>query len=237
MREPSRLELALLRGDHWKIIGKILKYGIAILAIGYVVLLLLRLFTSGDTAVAKEYIRTEAAIELHEASPFTVKKISYPNEYSDGRKEGEHLFRVSHIYYAEATGELQATVRFNDSVTEQAVPTVDGYEQGEVFVFALRDNLGRYYTDYTYLADEKNVLNYRRLLFTGISTEGVSSFDLLVYTVGDKDPEDPYATFPGLFNVLQAYQTVSSGELYGGAPTEKMLHPPVLPLFDGVARP
>ncbi len=206
----KKVELFFLKHSPLKILGKALKYIITVAALGYLVLLLLRLFSSGDTALAKTYIWTEDAIAAAETESLRVKEIVVPGEYSDGRREGEHLFRIRAVFYTENTAELQATLRFNDSV-ERAADDEFGTREGERFLFVLRDNLGNLYPSYRYLSDEKNVLNYRRVVFSGIKTEEVTSFDLLVYHVTAPNATEPYAIFPACFKTLQAYAAADIG--------------------------
>lgn len=182
-----------------KIVGKIIKYFLVALLIFTVGFMFLRVLTSGDTAIAKNFLWTEEAKNSYLKAPdsFRVYSVELMREYTE-----EGKFRVSNVRYAESETDgieqLQFTVRWNDSTIVYLREDfgLDGPPETEPFVFTLTDDLGNIYTDYQTVSDTKPLYNYRRLVFDISDFAASEYFYVNIYYSGTYDAEDskPYGT-------------------------------------------
>lgn len=160
--------------------GRILKktffYSLRVIALIVVGLLFWRIFSSGDTKLAKEFLWNESAITAYNENPNNFQAFHYkhPDNYT---KDGK--FMASNVYFVKSTGQFQITVRYNNSTLKKLAKeyNLEKIPNGEVFVFTLTDNLGNVYTEYEYAVDEKNVYNYRRVIFDGIDMNASKTFE------------------------------------------------------------
>lgn len=185
-----------------RIIGRTIKYIIYAIVLIYISLLCLRVLSSGDTKIAKRFVWTSEAISAYEEDPdsFIVKAINIPEFYSEDGGE----FYISNARFVESIGQFQASIRYNNSAIKNYMKKYDleNEPDGEIFVFTVSDNLGNIYKDYEYVKDSKNVLNYRRVVFSGINMTNVSTLTLNIYYINDVTLSKPYATLP-LYNALK----------------------------------
>ncbi len=184
--------------------GTILKKTLKCLFWGIIILgnllLLWRLFSSGDTKIAKNFVWTENTISAYKTDSDSFKAYKYASDYiitDDGS------FSASNIYYVPSVSQFQFTVRYNNSTLKKLVNQYQLTEKptGETFVYRLTDNRGNEYTEYEFITDSKNVYNYRRVVFEGISMpDGTSeeaaleSLTLNIYYAKDVLLSKPYAT-------------------------------------------
>lgn len=104
--------------------------------------------------------------------------------------------QTSHILYAPTSGQMQFVVRYNKSMQkalnayyERAVDTPIA---GELFTYALRDEDGRLYTDFTLLdGQERNVNVFRQLSFGGVLFDVDTELTLLVSDYRNPDFKEP----------------------------------------------
>ncbi len=182
------------------ILGKTIKYlfwGIIILGN---VFLLWRVFSSGDTKIAKSFIWKEETIALYNQDPDSFK--AYRHEYEYNFTDGG-TFSVSNLYFVPSAEQFQFTVRYNNSTLKKLMQEYNLTEKpsGETFVYRLVDNRGNEYTEYEFLTDSKNVYNYRRVVFDGITMPDENSEEkvletltLNIYYAKDVLLSEPYAT-------------------------------------------
>jgi len=190
-----------------KIIKRIFKYGFRIIAIAVFGIMFWRIISSGDTKLAKSFIWNESAISAYNSDPsaFKVYDCSISDNITDDGK-----FSLSNSFYVPSTGQFQFTVRYNNSTVKKLLNEYDLKEEptGEIFVFTLTDNLGNTYTDYDFVIDEKNLYNYRRIIFDGI--------DLSANKITqDKDGKEVKLTFSSLTLNIYYIDDVVLSEPYG----------------------
>lgn len=194
--------------------SRILHYIVYALILALYLLFMWRMCSRGDTKLAKSYAWTQAARDVYaaDASAFVVQtQEPRQSQVEQTTKKGNRFsFALSSIAYTPSVGGLQFTIRYNDSLTEGLRAEYGDLPDGEQFVFAVIDNTGRIYTTYEWLADERNVNNYRRLVFEGLSTDAVvteqevdgvvtpvtteiTEFFVRIYYIGDVDYQKPLA--------------------------------------------
>lgn len=185
-----------------------------ILLIAFVYLFLIfRIFIQSDTKIAKTFIWTDATVAAYEADkedfeaftqdntyvyydPATEQTIQYAYDtYSGDDAEHTHegQFHTSQFVYIPSSKEFQITLRYNEDGVRELLSTY-GLEKapaGELFCFALTDGTN-YYTDYTFLTDDRFTYEYRRLTFSGIDLDKVAQMNLEIYFVGDVQKSAPY---------------------------------------------
>lgn len=116
------------------------------------------------------------------------------SEYYSVKNEDEGDLKISGNYFIPQAGQLEVTFRYNDN----AIKTLyDNYmmasaEKDEKFVFVITDNLGNHYTDYSFIEEKRANYHYRRLIFSGIKFEDVSTLYLDIFYVNDVKLDSPY---------------------------------------------
>lgn len=158
----------------------------------------------GDFAYTQESSYTVYNEDTRESTTYRYDTFSCrENPYSgdgstpENRKKYLHYgqFHISNPVYIPSAGEVQVTFRVNDEGLEELKTTEKLKElpQGEIFVFALTDGVN-YYTDYSFVADERFTYLYRRLTFSGVDFEDLYELKLLIYYVGEGTVElnNPY---------------------------------------------
>lgn len=184
--------------------GKLLKYiGIAFVVLVYA-LIFFRISISNDTNIAKSFIWTEASVKAYNQnktlSVYTQELESYTLTDENGNVtevvsfdelSEDGFFKVSNFMYVKETKEVIITLRYNDTCEKTYADkySIDT-ESGELFVFTLTGG-GKRYSDYTFVSDERFTYHYRRLVFSGIDIENVSTLSLQGYCVGKPDYESP----------------------------------------------
>lgn len=126
----------------------------------------------------------------------TAKSVYYsaPSEFEVYDVSGlEYLtmdgyFHVSNVRYLEASGQLEATVRYNDSIikTMHEVYDHESDPECEPFVFELCDKYGAVISsEYFFSAEHKMMYNYRKLSFSGVNIEWDTELFIKVYYIND----------------------------------------------------
>ena len=183
------------------LLGRILRYICYALILALYLFFFWRMCTRGDTALAKSYCWTDAGRTAYTETggAMAVYQIDPKSEIGKAttKKGNEFAFSISSVYLTPVIDQLQFTMRYNDSLLGhlQAEYDLDTKPEGEAFVFVLADNLGNVYTEYQYLTDTRNVNNYRRLVFEGLSfEEGITEYFVSVYYVGHVEIAKPLLT-------------------------------------------
>lgn len=191
-------------------IGKLFKYiGIAIVVAVWV-LMLFRIWMSGDTKFAKTFMWTDASIEAYKADPDNFKILSYELhsynitiEKDDGTIESERFirnnitedgyFQVTNMMYVPAAKELQFTVRYTTSSVEylKTYYNLSEKPKGVPYHFMLTSG-DEYFDDYTYTTDTRFIYTYCRLVFSGIDIEDFDLIYMSVYYENMADYNYPY---------------------------------------------
>lgn len=175
-----------------KIAGKIIKFLFYSLIIFIVGFMTLRIITSGDTKIARDFFWTEEAKKSYLAAPdkFKIYSVNVSKDFTDDGK-----FYVKNTRYAKSEvggiSQIQTTIRWNDSTEKYLIEDfgLDCLPDGEPFIFALTDDIGNVYTDYTIISDKKPLYNYRRIVFDGVDLADVNFFYLNIYYAGTYDGE------------------------------------------------
>ncbi|MBQ6702046.1 MAG: hypothetical protein IJN17_03740 [Clostridia bacterium] len=156
-----------------KIIKKILLYTLRITTLLVFAVLFWRIFSGDSPDSMKKFLWTESSIEQYNKSPEDFKVYHYKHK---DNLSAEGKFSASEVYFVPSIGQLQVTVRFNNSTLDKVVEEYKLEEKPDkdAFVFVLTDHLGNAYTEYSYISDEKNVYNYRRLVFEGIDMSKIT---------------------------------------------------------------
>lgn len=193
-------------------IGKLFKYiGVAIV-IAVWVLTLFRIWVAGDTNFSKSFMWTDKSIEAYKKDPDNFKIMSYDLhsytltvEKEDGSIESERIvrnnitddgyFQVTNMMYAEATKELQFTVRYTTASVEYLKTYYNLSEKpsGIPYHFMLSEG-DKYFDDYTYTTDTRFIYTYCRLVFSDIDIKDFDFLYLNVFYENLADFKYPYET-------------------------------------------
>lgn len=178
--------------DNWRPEkSKIRKFTERFLSIGFVVFafavigfMCLRLIQSKPPKEMKKMIWTESTVAAYNADQSGFKVTFYPS--TDSFSE-DSMYSINQITYIESIGQLQATVRYNERALKYLMEKkgVEALPEGEIFVFKLKDNFGRVYTDYVYTAANRSGYGYRHVVFDGVDMDDVTLLLLEVYYIGD----------------------------------------------------
>ncbi|MBR5315109.1 MAG: hypothetical protein IKU45_06840 [Clostridia bacterium] len=224
--------------------GRVLKktffFTLRVIAVVVVGLLFWRIFSSGDTKLAKSFLWNESAISSYteNADEFSAFCYKRPDNYT---KDGK--FQASNVYFVPSTGQFQITVRYNNSTLKKLVEDYSLKETptGEVFVFTLTDNLGNVYTSYQYATDSKNLYNYRRVVFDNIDMNAKKTVEedgvqvekffeelyVNVYYIDDVTLSNPYGQMT-VYDTKYYHEPVdlSKYPITDNAPSKELTVPP-----------
>ena len=102
-------------------------------------------------------------------------------------------FSFSNVCYAPQIGQIQLTLRYNESTVGNLMQDYELSElpDGELFVFVLEDAQGNRYSDYSFTSYGQKFLGrsryqYRRLLFRGVNMD-TDTLTLKIYYIGQPD--------------------------------------------------
>ena len=191
---------------------KLIKWLLALITIAIYVLLTLRscaLEGLKDTAKTRKLIWNTASLSAYQSSPEDFSVGTSPEDFamtSDG------TFTVTNLRWIAAAGQLQLTVRYNDSLAREIEDefSLGAEPEGEYLTFAVRDDLGTVYTAFEYITDDVFVYNYRRLAFDGINLDRCQTLRLEAYYVGYVD----YNSSSAPLNTLVIYDASQGLEQY-----------------------
>jgi hypothetical protein len=143
-----------------------------------------RIFSSKLPSAASEIIWTEDSFAAYEklGDNLLIYTQDVGTVYDDDGK-----FSLYEFHYIPAAKEVQFTVRFNKSTIDRLAEELteekrkalgDAFTESDIvapetlgklpFAFAVRDNEGNVYTEYSYTTFEKNRYTYVRVAFSGI---------------------------------------------------------------------
>ena len=190
-----------------KIAVKIFSVGFVAFVFAVIAFMCVRLALSKPPKNMKELIWTEEAFAQYSAAPNEFDIIYYPS--TDSFSE-DSMYSISNIYYTKSLGQFQATVRYNERALRYLAESkeVDELAEGEIFVFKLRDNFGKVYTEYKYTSDTKSGYGYRRVIFDGVDMNDVATLHLEVYYIGDVGGEESVVATLNMYRYDYAPQTV-----------------------------
>jgi len=178
--------------DNWRpekskirsFLEKFLSIGFVVFAFTVIGFMCFRLAQSKPPESMKKMVWTENAVAAYEKDPDGFKVVHYPS--IDSFSE-DNMYSINQITYTEGIAQLQATVRYNERALKymMADKGIEELPEGEIFIFKLRDNFGKVYTDYSYTADQKSGYGYRHVIFDGVDMNDVNQLDLEIYYIGD----------------------------------------------------
>lgn len=190
-----------------KIVSRILKITACLLIFSVIGFLLTRILMAEYYPPAMSALApTDALRALHATDPTAeVRQQQLRISYDDPKKG---RFMADHMYYCPAAGELQITLRYNNSTLETVAADFGLAEapapSPALFDFSLTDGTeadrNRYPLSYIQ-TDYAMMYQYARLAFSGVSFgEETGYLRLEIYYVGDgRTPDytqEPYATIP-----------------------------------------
>ena len=167
-----------------KILERSFSVGFVVLVFAVIGFMCLRLILSKPPKTMRQFLWTESAVAAYEESDGKMKITKYPS--TDSFSE-DSMYSISQITYVEPIGQFQATVRYNLRALEHLKENkgVDIFPEGEIFVFLLRDNFGKVYSEYLYTQTEKSGYGYRHVIFDGVSMTDITTITLEIYYIGD----------------------------------------------------
>lgn len=192
-------------------VGKLLKWLLIALILFVYGLFMLRICSQGEPESMKRFYWTQSSIGLYSSASDTFSvAVSTPDKNIDD----DGLFSVSSVYYMPQTGEIQFTVRYNNSTVKgiREDYSLDADPVGEVFVYILTDANGVAYTSYSFTSASKFVHNYRKVVFEGIDFTSCGTLTLDVYYIGDVNTEKSLSRFV-------IYDSAADGEILGDSLT------------------
>lgn len=211
-----------------KKLGSIMSWSVTALA-GVIVLLIIILFACDGDGDISRLAWTEAMIEEYEKYPGEFR-VEYIKVYDERSFTEDGYFSVSKSRYIPALGQWQFTVRYNHSTLEYL-----GQERGETlaaedshFTFALVDNEGTVYRDFTYKRITEGRYTYYRLIFDEVKMRKIRDIQIMIYCIddmeGDELPEIAVGKLPLYYSELEREDYKFKKELpEGGKPTEGFL--------------
>lgn len=100
--------------------------------------------------------------------------------------EDTGYYHISNFTFVPSTGEVQLTVRYNNStvrVLNDFYPERE--KKQEDFVFVITDENGNVYKSYKYIASSNLLYNFRRVIFEGIDLENCGSLYFGIHYIDD----------------------------------------------------
>lgn len=167
-----------------KFLEKFFSIGFVVFVFAVIGFMSFRLLQSKPPEVMQNMVWTESAVAAYESDPDGFKVTYYPS--TDSFSEN-NMYSINQITYTDGIGQLQATVRYNERTLKYLMEDkgVETLPEGEIFVFKLRDNYGKVYTDYLYTSTTNSGYGYRHVIFDGVDMDDVTLLTLEVYYIGD----------------------------------------------------
>ncbi len=190
-----------------KKLGSILSWGMTALA-GVIVLLLIILFACDGDGDISRLVWSEEMIEEYQKYPEEFR-VEYIKVYDERTFTEDGYFSVSKSRYIPNLGQWQFTVRYNHSTLEylseerdEEMPIEDDH-----FTFALVDNEGTVYRDFTYKRVTEGRYTYYRLVFDNVNMRKIGDIQIMIYCLddmkGDELPEIAVGKLPLYYSELE----------------------------------
>lgn len=179
---PEKTKKGFSIGKFFKSIGMLLIAAVYVLLIG-------RMLLARPVGEMREYLWTDKSAEYFNASPDDFKPMKQQLEQVI---DDNGYYHISKLAYIDDIGELQITVRYNNSTLEK----LDGFysdrvDAGESFVFTLTDDSGKLYDTYKYASSENFIYNFRRLVFENVDIASANKLYLNVFYANDISSSSP----------------------------------------------
>ena len=162
-------------------------------------MLLFRIYTIRDPKMESEYLWNEKTLQAYHESGDDFKVMSQKmstymwqdpdtgenktierDTFNGGKEIGDETMRISSMYYTEAAGQVQVTLRWNQNAKKDVMEKYKLSElpSGELFYFVLTDEKGNAYGEVSYTTGSRYVYTYRRLLFENVDISKVNELYL-----------------------------------------------------------
>ena len=190
-----------------KKLGSIMSWSVTALA-GLIVLLIIILFTFDADGDISNLVWNEEMIEEYQKYPGEFR-VEYIKVYDERTFTEDGYFSVSKSRFIPVLSQWQFTVRYNHSTLEYL-----SEERGEDmpieedhFTFALTDNEGNVYRDFTYTRETKGRYTYYRLVFDDVNIRKVGDIQIMIYCIddmeGDRLPDIAVGKLPLYYSELE----------------------------------
>lgn len=179
-----------------KIVWKIIKYIVFIAAATAFVTGIISMTAAKAPAQMKKVLWNDALTETYVRENGDIR-IWYVREYEDNYSSPDGTFYFSRVRYIPDAEQWQVTVGCNDSTVRDlaAKRGISLDTKKENFSFVLKDDNGNMYGEYDSIFARRTRHAFRRLIFDGVSKNGVSKLTLCIYYTGDTEngtlPEKP----------------------------------------------
>ena len=208
-----------------KKLGSILSWSVTAIA-GLIVLLIIILFAFDADGDISSLAWSEAMIEEYQKYPEEFR-VEYIKVYDERTFTEDGYFSVSKSRYIPSLSQWQFTVRYNHSTLEylSLERGKDMSVEDSHFTFALVDNEGNVYRDFTYKRVTEGRYTYYRLVFDNVNMRKVGDIQIMVYCIddmeGDKLPDIAVGKLPLYYSELEREDYKFEKELPEGMkPTE-----------------
>ena len=168
-----------------KKLGSILSWSVTAIA-GLIVLLIIILFAFDADGNISSLTWSEAMIEEYQKYPEEFR-VEYIKVYDERTFTEDGYFSVSKSRYIPSLSQWQFTVRYNHSTLEylSLERGKDMSVEDSHFTFALVDNEGNVYRDFTYKRVTEGRYTYYRLVFDNVNMRKVGDIQIMVYCIDD----------------------------------------------------
>ncbi len=168
-----------------KKLGSILSWSVTAIA-GLIVLLIIILFAFDADGDISSLTWSEAMIEEYQKYPEEFR-VEYIKVYDERTFTEDGYFSVSKSRYIPSLSQWQFTVRYNHSTLEylSLERGKDMSVEDSHFTFALVDNEGNVYSDFTYKRVTEGRYTYYRLVFDNVNMRKVGDIQIMVYCIDD----------------------------------------------------
>lgn len=168
-----------------KKLGSILSWSVTAIA-GLIVLLIIILFAFDADGDISSLTWSEAMIEEYQKYPEEFR-VEYIKVYDERTFTEDGYFSVSKSRYIPSLSQWQFTVRYNHSTLEylSLERGKDMSVEDSHFTFALVDNEGNVYRDFTYKRVTEGRYTYYRLVFDNVNMRKVGDIQIMVYCIDD----------------------------------------------------
>lgn len=200
-----------------RIAGRIIKYLFIGLLLFIYLISIWRICSAKDPKSVTEFRWNTASYNAMTASPetFGILTSECPDYIDDdGLFAVSGVMRLGEDVMGKGLGQLQVTVRYNDSTVKRVIEKygLESPPAGEPFIYILEDSDGNRYRAYQYADSSRLMYNYRRLIFDGIDFSGREYFTLFMYFVNDVDPDSGCISALEVWNAKASEKSIAVSE-------------------------
>ncbi len=172
-----------------KITGKIIKWTFLALILFSMIWCFICSKAQKGTALTKRYTFTKETSALYlKSNSLTIWDLTSYIENDSEQSLIERLFFIQNINFTEENSEFQFTLRYNTK-NQNVANISSSNENGEPFVFILKDNLGNIYNEYYFLTDSSLMYRFYRIIFQNVDTSKATQLKLYIYRNNEENTE------------------------------------------------